>query len=77
MIQKELDSLGDAVSSGNRALIEKYVFTNTVMDYVEKLIKTQDIDIVSKVVAVKREVDKFWSNADSSLESESPSLPIV
>jgi len=75
VIQKELKNLTDSVSSGNRTLIEKYVYSKSVMKYIKKLQSAQDLDIGVKVVAVKREIEKYWEI--SSANKDESSLPLL
>jgi len=74
VVEKELRSLADAVSSGNKSLIEKYVYSQSVPEYFEKLEKALDMDMGVKVAAVKRETVKYWGDSGSDDES---SLPVL
>ena len=75
IVQTELMLLADSVSSGNRTLIEKYVYSQSVMEYVEKLEKALDLDMGVKVAAVKREIEKYWGDSESGKDESS--LPIL
>jgi len=76
IVENGLKNLADAVSSGNKSLIEKYVYSQSVPEYFEKLEKALDMDMGVKVAAVKREVAKYWENAADSGAGES-SLPVL
>ena len=59
---------GDALNDGNKAIIEKYVFTQTVPDYLVKITKGQDADMARRATAVLKEIERYWGiklNRDS------------
>jgi len=77
VVEKVLRSFADAVSSGNKSLIEKYVYSQSVSEYFEKLEKALDMDMGVKVAAVKREAVKYWGDTDANSGVGESSLPIL
>jgi len=77
VVEEELQVLADAVSTGNKSLIEKYAYSQSVMEYFEKLEKALDMDMGVKVAAVKREAVKYWGNSAVESEAGESSLPVL
>lgn len=65
----------DGAADSHRALLEKYVFTRTVPDYLVKLKNQPDPDIARKASAVLREIERYWGLIiDGGSSNELPDL---
>jgi hypothetical protein len=68
------ESADDAVA-GHRSLIEKYVYTRTVPDYLVKLKNHPDADVARKASAVLREIERYWGiRVDGGSSTKLPDL---
>lgn len=60
VIKNEIVALGDQVAADTVQVIEKYVYSQRVMDYLVKLKELGEPDLSVRVAAVIREVHRYW-----------------
>ncbi|MBK7703613.1 MAG: hypothetical protein IPI34_12370 [bacterium] len=70
-----LSKSADDIVADHRSLIEKYVYTRSVPEYLVKLKNQPDADVARKASAVLREIERYWGiKVDGGSSTKLPDL---
>ena len=75
-VKSMVNEVGDKISQGNKSIIEKYVYSRSIPEYLEKISKGADAEIAKRASAVLNEIGRY-SGTQCSRNGTKSELPML